>query len=178
MELRPLLGLACIAPVSAFATDYLTAEQAQRLIFPGADQFEPRNSLLEPALVQKLGGSSAFANGHFSWTRVRKNGQTLGVVAMDEVVGKFERIGYAVGINADGSIRQIEILSYRESHGGEVRLPAWREQFAGKTATDALSVGEDIANISGATLSCTHITDGVRRLVTVFEALRRAHQLT
>ena len=59
----------------------------------------------------------------------------------------------------------IEILTYREGHGAEVRLPAWRNQFVGKTAADPVKIGSDIANISGATLSCTHITDGVHRLV-------------
>jgi Na+-transporting NADH:ubiquinone oxidoreductase subunit C len=46
-----------------------------------------------------------------------------------------------------------------------VKLPAWRNQFVGKSAADPVKIGADIANISGATLSCTHITDGVRRLV-------------
>jgi Na+-transporting NADH:ubiquinone oxidoreductase subunit NqrC len=58
----------------------------------------------------------------------------------------------------------IEILSYREGHGGEVRTKAWRQQFVGKSANAPLAVGDDIANISGATLSCTHLTDGIRRI--------------
>jgi len=34
-------------------------------------------------------------------------------------------------------------------------------------------LGDDIANISGATLSCTHVTDGVRRIVAVVALARR-----
>ena len=101
----------------------------------------------------------------------------LGYFLVDEVVGKFERITYAVGINTDGSVRQVEVLSYRESHGHEIRLPAWRKQFVGKTASSPLQVGEDIANISGATLSCTHITEGIRRNVIWLDALRRGDKL-
>lgn len=176
MELRPLLGLAALLPASAFATEYLSVEQAQTLIFPEAERFELRDTLLEPAVMERIGarGSVALASGHLRWTLARKGEAVLGALVVDEVVGKFERITYALGLNADGRVRQIEILSYRESHGGEVRFPAWRKQFVGKSATSALTVGEDIANISGATLSCTHLTDGVRRLVTVFEALRVA----
>ena len=59
----------------------------------------------------------------------------------------------------------IDILAYRESHGSEVRLPAWRSQFVGKGPADPIKLGADVANISGATLSCTHITDGVHRIV-------------
>ena len=65
-------------------------------------------------------------------------GATLGCVVVDKVIGKVELIDYAVGIGADGAVRQVEILSYRESHGSEMRLPAWRRQFVGKTAAAAL----------------------------------------
>ena len=92
----------------------------------------------------------------------QRDGATLGYVVVDDVIGKFELISYAVGIGRDGTIRQVEVLSYRESHGHEIRLPAWRKQFVGKTASAPLRVGEDIANISGATLSCTHVTEGVQ----------------
>ncbi len=62
-------------------------------------------------------------------------------------------------------IRDVEILAYRESHGYEVRNKPWRSQFTGKSAQAPLRIGDDIDNISGATLSCTHITDGIRRIV-------------
>jgi hypothetical protein len=104
-------------------------------------------------------------------------GQPLGYVVTDDVVGKFELISYAVGLGLDGAVRQIEILSYRESHGGEIRLPAWRRQFVGKTAASPLRVGDDIANISGATLSCTHVSEGVRRIVAVVALARRNGRL-
>ena len=99
--------------------------------------------------------------------------QLLGWVVIDNVVGKFELITYAVGLQTDGTVKGIEVLSYRESHGHEIRLPAWRRQFVGKTAAAPLKLGEDIANISGATLSCQHVTDGVRRIVAVVDLARR-----
>jgi hypothetical protein len=40
--------------------------------------------------------------------------------------------------------------------------PAWRKQFVGKDNQDKLRVSEDIASISGATMSATHITDGAQ----------------
>jgi Na+-translocating ferredoxin:NAD+ oxidoreductase RnfG subunit len=85
-------------------------------------------------------------------------------MVLDDVVGKVELISYAVGLSPDARIMQVEILTYRESHGFEIRNAAWRRQFAGKSAGDKLSVGDGIGNISGATLSSTHVTDGVRRI--------------
>ena len=175
--MRAIITLAALAtlPVSAFAVDYLSAEQAARSMFPEAERLEPRELILDASLLQQLaaagvGARSARWQAQLAW----KGRLLLGVVVSDAVIGKFELIGYAVGINADGSVRQVEILSYRESHGHEIRLPAWRRQFVGKTATAPIRLGEDIGNISGATLSCQHVTDGVRRIVAVVDAARRA----
>jgi Na+-transporting NADH:ubiquinone oxidoreductase subunit NqrC len=66
-------------------------------------------------------------------------------------------------------VRGIEILEYRESYGHEIRNDAWRRQFAGKSAADPLRLEQDIRNISGATLSCRHVTDGVRRLLALHD---------
>ena len=165
---------ALLAPPQAFAVDYLTAEQAQALIFPEAERFEARD-------VDLADGERKDLEAHLGqpvrqrWSlRLARRGERLvGVVVVDDVKGKFERISFAAGVGADGAVRQVEVLSYRESHGHEVRLPAWRRQFVGKTAASPLRVGEDISNISGATISCNHLTQGVRRLVAVVEVLRR-----
>lgn len=165
-------------PLSAFAVDYLTADQAAHSLFPEADAFESRTVQFDAAQLQALAGQGVQARSA-SWpVRVAlRGGAPLGWVLVDKVIGKVELIDYAVGIGLDGAVRQIEILSYRESHGHEVRLPAWRKQFVGKGPGAALRVGEDIANISGATLSCSHVTDGVRRIVAVVAQARRQGSL-
>lgn len=179
MRLTPLLATLAVLPTSAFATEYLSVEQAQALMFPTATQFARRDVLLAPALNQREPGpgGGTLASGHLALTLAQQGDLTLGSVVVDEVIGKYERIRYAVALNMDASVRAVEILSYSESHGSEVRLAAWRKQFVGKTAVSTLRLGEDIANISGATLSCTHITDGVRRIVTAVAALRQAGKL-
>jgi Na+-transporting NADH:ubiquinone oxidoreductase subunit NqrC len=162
------------APASAFAVDYLSLEEAQRLMFPDADHFDSREIALDTTQLQALDAQGIRGRSARWNVRIARRGDTtLGVVVADAVIGKFELISYAVGVDGDGSIRQIEILSYRESHGGEIRLPAWRRQFVGKTQAAPLRVGDDIANISGATLSCTHVTEGVRRIVAVVALARR-----
>jgi len=164
-----------LAPASAFAVDYLSAEQAARLMFPDADHFESRDVALDAAQMQKLAASGVSARSARWPVRVaQRAGATLGYVVVDEVIGKFELISYAVGIGLDGAVKQVEVLSYRESHGHEIRLPAWRKQFVGKTVSSPLHLGDDIANISGATLSCQHVTDGVKRIVAVVDLARRS----
>jgi len=178
MRLVVAASTLALASPSAFAVDYLSAEQAAALMFPQADRTEARDVVLDAVQLQALASHGVAPRSQRWPVRVAQKGDTtLGYVVVDEVIGKFELITYAVGLGADGTVTQVEILSYRESHGGEIRLPAWRRQFAGKTAASPLRVGEDIANISGATLSCRHITEGVRRIVAVVDLARRSGAL-
>jgi Na+-transporting NADH:ubiquinone oxidoreductase subunit NqrC len=64
-------------------------------------------------------------------------------------------------------------MEYRETYGYEIRNEKWRAQFVGKSANSTLKLDHDIKNISGATLSCRHITDGVKRLLAFYEVVLR-----
>jgi Na+-translocating ferredoxin:NAD+ oxidoreductase RnfG subunit len=70
-----------------------------------------------------------------------------------------------VALDDKGAVKAVEILEYREAYGGDVRNEQWCAQFVGKTHDSDLKLTHDIQNISGATLSSKHVTDGVRRLV-------------
>lgn len=167
------LAAAAAASGSAFATQYLTVEQAQHAIFPDATRFADANLQLAPEQmrqVEKLAGLPARSVNWRVFAAYRGDA-LLGHMVLDDVIGKFELISYAVGVNPDASIKQVEILTYRESHGFEIKSPAWRRQFAGKTVQSGLVVGEGIANISGATLSCNHVTDGVRRIAAIAQVM-------
>ncbi|MBC3883623.1 FMN-binding protein [Undibacterium griseum] len=163
------LTLLAAASSSAFATQYLTAEQAQQTIFPEANRFKPLPLQLSTEQMKQVETLAGLPARSVSWrvTAAYQDEKLLGYVVLDEVIGKFELISYAVGLLPDASVRQIEILAYRESHGFEIRNANWRRQFTGKTAAQGIVVGEGIANISGATLSCTHVTDGVRRIAAI-----------
>jgi Na+-translocating ferredoxin:NAD+ oxidoreductase RnfG subunit len=101
----------------------------------------------------------------------------LGHVFVDEVIGRQSLITYAVGIDANGALLNLEILAYRESHGGEIRNPAWRAQFDHRESLEQLRFRTDIKNISGATLSSEHVTQGVRWLLALWQsALRPANE--
>ena len=154
---------------AAFAAQYLTVEQAQQVIFPEANAFKPTTlslNLEQMQQVEKLAGVPARS---VAWRVIAayQGDKLLGHIVLDDVIGKFELISYAVGLQPDASVRQVEILTYRESHGFEIKNANWRKQFVGKKASTGLKVGEGVANISGATLSCAHVTDGVRRIAAI-----------
>ena len=152
--------------VAGHAVAYLNIEQAQQAIFPGARL---------TAVPLKLSDAQRKAIEKASSQRVRQTVLKVwqveggGWFIMDEVIGKHEFITYAVGLNADGSVKQIEVMDYRETYGGQVRDEKWRAQFIGKKHGAKLKLDDDIQNISGATLSSRHIADGVRRLLATYE---------
>jgi len=67
----------------------------------------------------------------------------------------------------------LQVIEYLENYGSQVRYLAWRDQFVGKTVQSPLQVDSDIANISGATMSARHLTDGIRRLLFLHQSVLR-----
>lgn len=152
-----------------FAKTFLTVEQAKSAIWPGLTM-EPFEVLLDNAQMKSIKKTSK--------TRVRNNvikgfrtdaGEWL---IIDQVIGKHEFIDLAVGLDAKGLVKGIEVLTYRESYGDEIMNPKWRDQFTGR-GTEVLVLDQQIKNISGATMSCRHVTDGINRLTHTWEQVLR-----
>ena len=159
-------------PATAIAAkQYLTIEQAQRVMFPSAEQFVPIP--IKPTEDELKKFSELADDSTDEWLariwRVEEAGRLQGYFIVDDVIGKHDYISYAVALSNEGVISAVELLEYRETKGGEIERQSWREQFKGKSGSDSLVVGESIANISGATLSCKHVTAGVRRILALYQ---------
>jgi hypothetical protein len=171
-------GLAALlAPPAevAVAADYMSIDAAQRALFAHADRFNEVVLALSPAQKSTVTGLAGPQPPHRSlraW-KALQGGDLLGYVFVDEVLGRQDMITYAVGIDRSGRLGTLEVLSYRESHGGEIRGNAWRNQFDGRTGLEHLRFGTDIKNIAGATLSCEHVTQGVRWITALWQVALR-----
>lgn len=166
-------ALAALPAAPALATSYLSPEAAQRALFPQAQTFEPVTLSPTAAELQdiaKVAGPQAGHGALHVWA-ARSGSNVIGHVFIDEVIGRQDFITYAVGIDASGKLRPVEILEYRESHGGEIRNTRWLAQFAGRSAPEELRFRTDIKNIAGATLSSEHVTGGVRRILAIWRAM-------
>jgi Na+-transporting NADH:ubiquinone oxidoreductase subunit NqrC len=170
--LVPVAVSVVAAPAPVSATVYLSVAAAQQAMFPGAS-FAPHPITFTPdqrKMIAKLSGVGSFENVQRVWD-VRSGSQRAGWFILDRVLGKHEMITYAVALAPDGAVMRTEILEYRETYGGEIRNPAWRQQFVGKRLGSEIQFGKDIKNISGATLSSRHVTDGIRRLLVTYQLL-------
>jgi FMN-binding domain len=167
-----VLALAVPAPV-VIAAEYLSVESAQRSAFAQADQFTEVTLTLTTSQRQTmlaLAGPQPPHGRLRSW-RATQNDQLLGYFFTDEVIGRQDLITYAISIDASGKLGAVEILAYRESHGAEIKNSAWRKQFSGRNNLANLRFATDIKNIAGATMSCEHVTQGVRWVLTLWQTL-------
>ncbi len=161
--IKGLLPAALTAgPAILYAETYLTVEQAQKVLLPGASLSKVFTTLsdAQEKAIEKASGVRVREKQIKAW----RSGSGEWFIA-DNVVGKHEFIDFAIALTRDGAVKGVEVLTYRESYGGEVRNPKWRSQFTGKKLDSPVKIDKDIKNISGATLSSVHITEGVRRLM-------------
>jgi Na+-translocating ferredoxin:NAD+ oxidoreductase RnfG subunit len=133
---------------SAHAVQYLSIPEAQKLAFPSATSF-----------VETQAGRA--------W-KAEAGGKVIGLFVFDRVIGKHLFIDYAVALDPGGRVMRVDILQYRESYGGEVRGAGWLAQFIGKTQKSPLEFNKDIRNISGATLSSMHVTEGIKTVLAAY----------
>lgn len=166
-------AIAAAAPAPASATVYMSVEQAAHAMFPGAKMVDKSVTFTDAQRKAIAQASKASVPKTQRVWEARDGNGRAGWFIVDRVLGKHEYITYAAGLTADGAVKQIEILEYRETYGGEVRNANWRKQFVGKRFGSQLKLDGDIRNISGATLSSRHITDGVRRLLATWQLVLR-----
>jgi Na+-translocating ferredoxin:NAD+ oxidoreductase RnfG subunit len=161
------IAIVFVCPASGYATQYLSIQEAQKLCFPSASSFEAAHVIFTPqqiAEIEKESDQKVLVRGQQIW-KAKNDDKTIGYFVADYVVGKHLMIDYAVALNTDLSVRDVEILQYRETYGGEIRNPDWLKQFIGKTKDSKLELNNDITNIGGATLSSRSVTEGIKRVL-------------
>ncbi|MFZ5580035.1 MAG: FMN-binding protein [Pseudomonadota bacterium] len=167
--LAPLLIIPAAALVAApaYAIEYLSVEQAQKALFPDADRFVPAPVLLseeQREIIEDKSGLKQRWEKQDVW-RAEKAGQLLGWFIVDNVVGKHEFITYAAALLPEGKVKGVEIMVFKETHGDQIREASWRKTLEGKSLADPFRLDKDVPNISGATLSCRNVMNGVKRLL-------------
>src|SRR3982751_2027255 len=116
---------------AAYAVQYMSVADAKNAAFVDASEFAPV-ALDRAALDAAMAAVPDSALG-VGWSpqvfAAKKDGTTEGWLIVDQVIGKAEAITYALSLDAHGVVARLEVLEYRETHGGEIRLAPWRKQF-------------------------------------------------
>ncbi len=149
---------------------FLTKNQALEIAFPGADKIDREKKWLTDEQKKAISDLSLqnFDVNRMTFYVGKRDGVPLGYALIDHEIGKSFPITFMVVLNVDGSIRDVEIMVYREPRGWEVRYPSFMDQFTGKNAdTDFRTIN----TITGATLSVRAMVRGVSRASAAYKIL-------
>ncbi len=150
---------------------YLTKKEAFALAFPDADQIKKEKKWLTDTQREAIGnilGEEYKERRVTFYFGLDKEGQPIGAMVIGNEIGRSYPITFLVVINLDGTVKDVEIMVYREPHGWEVRFESFLSQFFGRGASNPF---DDINNITGATLSVRSMTKGVKKAVAEFHVL-------
>ncbi len=165
-------GLLCLSPTAA---DVLKKEsEALRTAFPAAERFVSRDVLLGDEMVariEKLARARVRERMVTFYTALQGE-RVLGYAVIHSHVVRTKRETFTIAFEPDGRIRRIVVISFLEPLE---YLPSdrWLAQFQGKGAKDRLAVGDDIAPITGATLSARGIAEESRWLLQALQIASR-----
>ncbi|MFT7287762.1 MAG: hypothetical protein ACI87W_001877 [Halieaceae bacterium] len=85
---------------------------------------------------------------------------------LDQVYGLSDIVTYVLGVDPEGRITGLEVLTCAEGYCDSLFTAEWRGQMA--TASHGRWMPGDVVPIvSGATLSTTHIAEGVKKLLAI-----------
>jgi len=163
------LAVICLATTTPLghvcAKQYLSVDEVKQIMFSG--EVFSKIDIEVPELIREKMRKESGVRHAYQQKNTLKSSQGSWLL-IDEVVGKHEMITYAVGINNKGQIQGVEILEYNESYGEQIGEKKWLEQFKGRGAIEQLRFNQEIKNITGATLSSKHVTNGVQRLMVLY----------
>ena len=165
-----VLGLLLAPVMSANAEVFFTLEEARTALWKDTPMQAVPITLTEAQVdaIEDASDIRVLTDKINAWKT-----ETGGWFIVDQVIGKHEMVDMAVALNPDGTIKGLKVMQYVESYGSEVKHPAWLSQFHGRDNSVHLKLDKHIDNISGATLSCRHITDGVNRWTHTWDLVLR-----
>lgn len=147
-------------------------EAVVRGLFPDAERIEAHDVVLTDEMVSRIErlARARVRERLVTFYAVRRAGAVEGYAVIQSHVVRTKRETLAIAFEPDGRIRRISVLAFLEP---EEYRPSerWLSQLRGKGAGDRLAVGEDVPNITGATLSARGIAEQSRWLL---QALRSA----
>ena len=155
---------------------YLSEEEAPKMVFPEAEEFEVRIFESTPELREKIKSLIGKAEPSI-WEReyktfiAKKDSKVIGYAVIIEEIGKHRPITFIVGVTPEGQTENIAVMVYRESYGSEIRAKRFLKQYEGKTLDDPIRTRDDIVNISGATLSVRAANVGVKKALALISVV-------
>ena len=161
----------------SIAEELAKPEKALKAIFSEAESCDFKKITLTGEQIADIERKADinFSGAHSQeiiFCAVQKQGEIVGYAFEDTVIGKWGPIHYLLGVSTEGKVKGVVVLDYKEIRGRPVAKKRFLGQYKGKDINDPLKLREDIDGITGATISSRSLTDGVRKLLNVYEQIK------
>ncbi len=163
--LIPAAVLALSQPAPSLALQNQSLEEGQQKLYPG-EKLTPADFKLTPEQFRRLKADykvPAMRPAFKAWRT--ENGDWL---FLDQVFGLNDVVTYLVAIDQQGKVLGLELLTCAEGFCDNILTPEWRATLA-KQTYGKWSVREAAPIISGATYSCIHVIEGVKKMLAIHE---------
>ncbi len=163
-----LLGSATLVEAQVF---YSKAEALQ-VAFPQADRVETQTFFLTPRQIERVEAlAQTSVDSKLATFHVGHTADTVQGYAFIEthIVRTFPET-FLMVVSPDGRLQKLLVLAFYEP---PEYLPSerWLDQFDQKELTPALRLRQDIHGIMGSTLTAQAATQGVRKVLALFQVL-------
>lgn len=159
--------------LSAQTTVFLSPQEALKIIFKDSKEVYKEDHKLDEASKKKAQELLGYPppKDDYTFYLGKTDGKADGYALIDEQVGKVLPITFVTRLSPEGKVQAVEVMVYRESHGGEVKSKRFLNQFENKDLNEELRLQGNIVNISGATLSSRALVVGVRRAIVLWNVI-------
>ena len=160
---------------------FISRDEALAAVFPGAVVEAERVFLTEQQMVEiaEIAGVEV-ESGLVARYVVTRGDTVLGRAYVDTHVVRTKRESLLIVLEADGSVRRVEVTAFLEPPD-YLASPRWLRQYDRRHLDDDLALQRAIRPIAGATLTANATNAAVRRVLAidlVLEADGAARQVT
>jgi hypothetical protein len=117
--------------------------------------------LEEITVPENLASQMKVEMNHENLFKILSGKKLLGYAYLGEAASMKRMFDYAVFFDEDLIIKKSKVLIYREDFGRQIGTRRWLGQFEGMGPKSKPRYGQDIAAISGATISASSMTRAV-----------------
>jgi uncharacterized protein with FMN-binding domain len=165
-----LYFLTILFPLTVFGNVLQTLPETLQKVFPEKGSVEKKNEYLTANQIQSINSNLEYKIDEKStlvtYFEYRENGVLQATAYIDTDVVRKETETLMVVIGADGSIRDIEVMSFHEPKD-YIPPTVWKNQFRAKTSKELYRSKSTIVGITGATLTSKAVTKAVQKTLAI-----------
>ena len=167
MKKRILVSI-CLLQAIVFSSLSPVNSIQKKILKQASKVFDNKNLILKKAFESDVDG---FDSNRFFV--LADDDLAIGYAYFGEAPSKTDTFEYLVLFDTDLIIKNTKVVTYREDYGGEIGSKRWLKQFLGKSTLDRFIYNDNIASISGATISVKSMTYAMNDLMSTLDKVKQ-----